>query len=157
MRERLSPGSAVRQFHIYELIVQKEELFKIAAGERNNSIINQSDPELQIRQNESLIGIILHNIIDNAIKNTENGKIIITANAVDERILLRVSDAGKGMDTIQVNRLKDYFRNQYAGKKNIGFGLMIIKEIVALLKLEIDIESDPSHGTVFTVTIPNRK
>ena len=154
MRSRLSQHTSVTRFRLYDLAEKKARLFRIAAKEQNNTIENQTDPTLFIHQNESLFSVILHNLVDNAIKNTKNGTIQINTIEKDGVIILSVNDTGKGMTTTQMALFNNYF-SQPSDRQNpgIGFGFMIIKEIAVLLRLKIRLEKLPEEGISFQVLI----
>lgn len=155
MRTRLLKNISRTSFNMYELVKQKADLFKIAAAAGNNVIENNVNPALFINQNESLISIVLHNIIDNAVKNTENGKIIISATAENNIIMLSISDNGRGMPPALIKACNDYFITSSINRSllNAGFGFQIIKEIAILQKLEINITANHPRGINFRVLI----
>ncbi|XZF16696.1 ligand-binding sensor domain-containing protein [Chitinophagaceae bacterium MMS25-I14] len=158
MRSRLSKNVSVTSFSMYQLTARKAALFAIAAAGRNNVIENQVAPDLFIHQNESLINIILHNLIDNAVKHTENGKIVISTTVENGNVLLSVSDNGKGMTPADVHAWNNYFREQQGDNHRPGgFGFLIIKEIIHLLKLEITVSASKGKGTTFRLTIPQHQ
>jgi K+-sensing histidine kinase KdpD len=109
-----------------------------------------------MHHNESLIGIVLHNLVDNAVKNTENGKITISATVENGRVALRIADTGKGMTAAQLQAYNDYFSQSQINRHlvNAGFGFQIIKEIAVLQKLQIQVASNHEKGLVFCVLIP---
>jgi signal transduction histidine kinase len=156
MKSRLSEDVSMTRFSIHQLVDKKMKLFIIAAKEQNNIIENRTDPALFIRQNESMFSVILHNLIDNAIKNTKNGTIEISTSEEGGTVVLRVEDAGKGMTPAQINVFNNYFMQLQPGGHHpgIGFGFMIIKEIASLLRLEIRLERLSEKGVSIRVLIP---
>lgn len=158
MRTRLSKNISSTSFHLHELVAQKTALFKIAATARNNTVENRTDPALLIHHNESLVSIIIHNLIDNAVKNTENGKISITTSVENDTILLSVADTGKGMTTDQVRACNDYFNATQVNRSviNTGFGFQIIKEIAVLHRLKVRVRANPERGIEIIVAIPQK-
>lgn len=158
MRAQLSENSASTSFSIHSLVRQKAELFKNAATARNSIIENKTDPALIMHHNDSLIGIMLHNLLDNAVKNTENGKIIITATEANGAITLCIADTGKGMTQAQLQACNDYFSDSQTNRSmlNPGFGFQIIKEIAVLNKIEIQVATNEEKGVSFKVVIPQK-
>jgi len=158
MRTRLSKNFSSTSFHLHKLIAQKTALFKIAATARNNAIENLTDPALLIHHNESLISIIIHNLIDNAVKNTENGKITITTTVENDRILLSIADTGKGMTAEQLQACNDYFNASQVNRSiiNTGFGFQIIKEIAVSHRLKVRVSAALEKGINITVSIPQK-
>lgn len=158
MQSRLSNNISRTRFRLRDVIRKKTELFDLAAEKRNNRFENNVSPALLINQNESLISIVLHNLIDNAVKNTENGTITFDAEeGLQGAVLFRITDTGRGMPHTAVEASNDYFSLQQpvVGRQQRGFGFLIIKEISLLLKLEIRVESTPDAGSSFRVQIPD--
>ncbi|PZF74051.1 ligand-binding sensor domain-containing protein [Taibaiella soli] len=155
MRSRLSKNISGTSVHLHELAAQKLNLFKIAAEARHNTIDNRIAVDLSVHQNESLISIILHNLIDNAVKNTEHGTIVIDASTKNGLIKLTVADSGKGLSLTQIKAYNDYFKNETIASSRFvaGFGFLIIKEIATLLKIKIKVMAGVDKGLVFELTM----
>lgn len=149
----------VQKFNLFELLQQQTELFQIAAQRQDIHFRNEVPPALMLCQNESLISIALHNLIDNAIKNMQHGTIsFYVQKGRDNLVVLTIADTGNGMDAIQLNGLNNYLQQQQrkvSGTKGIGFGFLIIREISLMMKLTITIESTQGKGTSFHITIPD--
>lgn len=101
---------------------------------------------------------ILTNLIHNAIKFTEKGKILLKVRFQEEHICFELRDTGFGLTTEQINHLFDKFyqadhalARKYGGT---GLGLAIVKELVELMGGKIFVESELNQGTCFTVHLP---
>lgn len=107
-----------------------------------------SDP-LRLRQ-------ILTNLLSNAVKFTDHGGITLAATYEDRRLVVSVSDTGKGMEPEDRERIfKEFTRLPDAqGKEGFGLGLSIVSRLVQLLEGSIEVESVPGRGSTFTVRIP---
>ena len=106
---------------------------------------------------EKLRQIIL-NLLDNAIKYTEQGEIKISASQQNGSFKFAVSDTGIGIGKEDLNKIFEEFHRgdssstkQYRGT---GLGLAIVKRFVELLGGEVAVESEVGKGSVFTVTLP---
>jgi len=109
---------------------------------------------------------ILNNLIDNAIKFTEKGDILITLDVEKEEnlsILLKISVADTGIgipkdkyDVIFENfiQIENYLTKKYKGS---GLGLSIVKNFIQLLNGTITVESELNQGSVFSMLIPLKK
>ena len=123
--------------------------------------------EIQINQDVPFYGdpfrtrMVLSNIISNAWKykdpsrNQHNVKITVSVDK--ETCTVSISDNGIG---ISPDHLQDIFKMFYRAQKinkqqGSGLGLFIVKEIVDNLGGSINVQSQPSEGTVFDVTLPN--
>ncbi len=106
---------------------------------------------------------ILTNLIFNAVKFTEHGKISVLSSLrkqSDDRadLLFQVADTGIGISTENKAKLFDSFTQEdssttrkYGGT---GLGLAITQQLVAMMGGEITVESEPGKGSTFHVTIP---
>ena len=101
---------------------------------------------------------ILQNLINNAIKFTEEGSVTISARHISQAIEFKVKDTGIGMPNETLPSIFQMFRQldgsgtrSYGGA---GVGLYIVKKFVELLNGKIEVESVLDKGSTFTVIIP---
>jgi PAS domain S-box-containing protein len=101
---------------------------------------------------------ILQNLINNAIKFTEKGRVVITARTTGRTLVLTVRDSGIGIAPENVAEIFGMFRQvdssdtrPYGG---VGLGLYLVKKFADLLGGSIDVASVPGRGSTFTVTLP---
>ena len=116
-----------------------------------NPILNGlyiSDP-MRIRQ-------IVTNILSNAIKFTEKGAITFDVDYQSQLLVVIIKDTGVGMQPEQTRLIFQEFTRlpEAQGKEGFGLGLSIVNKLVALLEGEIAVESTPSEGTQFTISVP---
>jgi signal transduction histidine kinase len=102
---------------------------------------------------------ILLNLLSNALKFTgKGGRVEISAENVDERVLISVSDTGVGIAAEDVARLFDKYEQTRSratrGEKGTGLGLYITKQLVELHGSEINVNSEPGKGSTFSFTLP---
>ena len=106
---------------------------------------------------EKLRQIIL-NLLDNAAKFTERGEIKISASQQNGSLKLVVSDTGIGIQNEGLNQIfEEFHRGESSTTKKYrgsGLGLAIVKRLVGLLGGSIDVSSDVSVGSTFTVILP---
>ena len=124
------------------------ELHTDTAPELKGNFIG--DP-LRIRQ-------ILTNLTSNAVKFTEQGTIKLTAryDTGHRLLIVTVADTGPGMKADERERIwKEFSRLPEAqGKEGCGLGLSIVKLLAELLEGQVEVESEPGQGSLFTVKIP---
>ncbi|MGE5427707.1 MAG: ATP-binding protein [Methylococcaceae bacterium] len=104
---------------------------------------------------------ILGNLISNAIKFTEQGKVIVRISGQDtsakvEHIRIDIIDTGIGISKENVQLIFEQFarvtnKKQYEGT---GVGLTITQKIIHLMNGSIELESTPGQGTHFIVELP---
>ncbi len=129
-----------------------------------NLIVNYGIPvgEDSIITDETRLRQIITNLIGNAVKFTEKGKITINSSInKDNNILISVEDTGIGMTKEEMSVIFERFRQaddsttrNYGGT---GLGLTISKAYVDMLGGEIWVESKKGKGSTFYFTIPYKK
>jgi two-component system, sensor histidine kinase len=109
-----------------------------------------SDPQLLER--------LLGNLIQNAIKYTRQGGIVVVARTTDAYINVEVWDTGLGIQASELPRIFDEFyqvgRGERARERGFGMGLAIVKRLAQLLGHRLVVASQPGGGTMFRVGIP---
>jgi hypothetical protein len=100
----------------------------------------------------------IHNIIDNAVKYTNVGYILIEVNANNDKIVIKIKDTGIGIPEDKISVIWDAFRQVSEGLnrgfEGTGLGLTISRKIIQLLHGTIDVKSEVGVGSEFIVTIP---
>jgi len=150
-------------FNVSDEIKMVRNALSFISQSHNNKIITKIDPAIP----EYLIGDklrlaqILMNLVSNALKFTNNGKVIISANLVkvenkSHYIEFQISDNGVGIALNDQDKIFDKFvqvgrtDNDYQGT---GLGLAIVKRLLGLFNSEITLESQIGIGTTFIFTI----
>jgi len=122
-------------------------------------LINNIDADLPaINADEDRIYQILHNLIGNAIKFTEQGKVILDAKESNKGLIISVSDSGKGISEENFKTIFDSFEQadssihkEFGGN---GLGLSITKQLVELHDGNIRVKSKLGEGTTFSFNLP---
>ena len=98
------------------------------------------------------------NLIDNAVKYTEEGGVTVSFGSSQNIAVIRVTDTGIGIPREHLGRIFERF---YVADKSrsrrlggTGLGLSIVKHIVTLHKGAINVTSRPYGGSTFTITLP---
>lgn len=108
-----------------------------------------------INYDESLIKMLLKNIIENALKYGENKPVKVEIKEVKNKINLSVIDEGVGMSKEEIEHIYDrFYRADKSRDKSIkghGLGMTIVKRIISILKIEIKIKSLKNKGTEVVV------
>jgi len=115
-------------------------------------------PHYVIKTDKVLLGRIICNLIENAVRNTQQGKILIGCRRRSGSLLIQVWDTGCG---INENELDNIFTNyyqinhQYAKKANgLGLGLAVVNQLCLLLDHNISVSSVPGKGSMFSIEVP---
>lgn len=137
--------------------------FDIKAKEQGDSIayiqMSKALPKLSIDQ--SKIGEVITNLVSNAIKFTEKGKIAVTSKIKDDEVIISVSDTGVGIDPDGQKHLfeKFYQANRFnpdnpQEQQGTGLGLYISQNIINLHGGKMWLESAKDKGSTFYFSLP---
>lgn len=101
---------------------------------------------------------MIRNIVHNAIRYTEHGKIVVGVRHRRSCYEIQILDTGIGIDKQYQEMIFDEFyqidnpeRNR---EKGVGLGLSIVKRLSSLLNHRVTISSIPGSGSCFTITVP---
>lgn len=101
---------------------------------------------------------ILGNLLANALKFTDEGRVTLRAAATDTTLTLTVADTGRGIDPADLGRIFERFQQVEAADSRLshgaGLGLAICRDLSARMGGEISVQSAPGAGAAFTVTLP---
>jgi two-component system phosphate regulon sensor histidine kinase PhoR len=111
-----------------------------------------------LTSNREALHLILRNLIDNAIKFTPHGEILVSAARHGDTVQLDVADQGIGIAPESVPYLfQRFYRTEAAVERGIGgtgLGLALVKETAEKLGGTISIQSRPGKGSIFSVVLP---
>lgn len=110
------------------------------------------------------IKTILNNLLTNAIKYTEKGKIIVEVNCINKEenctMIISVRDTGRGIKKEYIDKLFTKFERldveRNTTTEGTGLGLAITKSLVEMMSGKINVQSEFGQGSIFVVTIPQK-
>jgi len=113
----------------------------------------------KVKIDKEKIGVVIQNLLENAIKYTEQGgKIKITLDNDEKNVIFKIEDSGVGIPKSQQDRIfTKFFRAENVTRmetNGTGLGLYTTKNIVQAHKGQIWFESEENKGTTFYFTIP---
>ena len=152
VRQKLEKSENV---NLLNLLREKGQLFQGSINIKRNILSIQVDQRIQVESNYNLLGIVLHNLIDNANKYSIQGDIEIIARTLDSLTELTISNKGEASKHI-IDWINTDNPDLVAGaginqKESYGIGLLLVKEISALLGIRLFMESD-ANVTKVTLT-----
>lgn len=130
---------------VHTLIATKIDLFRVVINENMNHITNDIPYSFMVRSHAHLLGILIHNLMDNANKYTQDGQIRIYTIEYDDMVHLVISDTGPGMPEPLVTWLNMPKHETTENLMEIsndyqGLGLILIKEISLMLDIRMLVE-----------------
>lgn len=154
-----APEAKMDRIDVNKIILSVLELMKNSALKKKIALINDTVAVPNIIGDSGRFKQMLINLVDNAIKYSENGaKVTIGTDYRDKRCIIWVQDTGVGISEEHISRIFErFYRVDKARSRNqggTGLGLAIVKHIVMSFDGTISIESKVGEGSKFTVEIP---
>ncbi|MDP8215744.1 MAG: PAS domain-containing sensor histidine kinase [Candidatus Kaelpia imicola] len=148
-----------KEVEISVLLSKISSIFKNSAREREiNLEVKSFQEDVKLYIDEDKIIQVFTNLIDNALKFTEKGKVEIAIYDIGKDVECSVSDTGRGISKEDLPKLFDKFqqfgRTPGPGAKGTGLGLSISKGIVEIHGGRVWVESKLGKGTKFIFTLP---
>lgn len=147
---------------IYDVFIEVYDMTSYIAKSKNINILYEfSDKDLRVLGNRDHIKQVFLNLIDNAIKYTNEDKnISVKVYSQEDKIVIMVEDEGVGIPLEDINRIFErFYRVDKARSREVGgtgLGLAITKHIVKSLGGTITVKSELGKGSKFTVIIPQK-
>ena len=150
-------------FDVAELITEVAETVQALVAKKDNELIVHCEPHLgQMHSDVVKVRQCLFNLLSNACKFTEKGRIELTASRAasggQDRLVFQVADTGIGMTPEQHERLFQRFTQADSSTTRkfggTGLGLAITRAFCKMLGGEITVASTPDEGTTFTMWLP---
>lgn len=112
----------------------------------------------QVRSDPMLLGRMVRNLVENALRYTERGRIVLSSHAVGGRVRIEVEDTGIGIAPDQLGRIFEEFHqigNPERDKaRGLGLGLSIVQRLSRVLDHRVKVRSEPGIGSTFSIDLP---
>ena len=129
---------------------------KVELIQRSQGAGAKADEELFLTGSDILIYRMLYNLVENAIKyNWENGSVTVSAIKEKNKVILKVSDTGNGIDeAFREQIFEPFFRVDKSRSRElggVGLGLAMVREVVRVHDGTIEVYTNKHSGTTFEV------
>jgi signal transduction histidine kinase len=140
------------QFNLHALIATKVKVFEPIASERMVTIINEVPESYELYSDPLVCEVVVHNLLDNAIKAALKGTIRIYVSKGQ----LIIEDSGPGMSKAMADHYSGRapYPETADSRLKQGFGLEIVQELTQLSGIGLNIETSPT-GTKICLAIPS--
>lgn len=135
-------------------------LLQTQAAQKSITLEFTGDVHIQVHADPQIIGTVLRNLVQNAIKYTpRGGSVIVAANASagDSTLNISVIDTGVGMSSATVASLFDIAKTKSTPgtekEKGTGLGLILCKELISLHGGSLHVSSEPGRGSIFSFSL----
>jgi len=117
----------------------------------NRTIICELPTTLSVTADRTMMEIVISNLIDNALKYSEDAITIVLENES-----LHVKDSGVGIKTEEIEKVtqKFYRSNSHSWDNSMGLGLALVNYILRLHNTNLDIQSSLGVGSDFSFKLP---
>ncbi|WP_210530286.1 hybrid sensor histidine kinase/response regulator [Rubellimicrobium arenae] len=156
---KLESGRAaadIRTVDLGTLLAQLRDEFAPAAALKGLKLTVRPSA-LRITTDPTYIKRILQNLMANAIRYTESGRVLVGARRSGGMVRIGVHDTGPGIpEAEQENIFKEFHRlgRRASASEGLGLGLAIVDRACAMLGHPLTLASVPGRGTAFTVAVP---
>jgi signal transduction histidine kinase/ActR/RegA family two-component response regulator len=112
--------------------------------------------ELRIRSDRRMLEEMVRNLLSNAVRYTDRGKILLGCRRTGSRVRIEVWDSGIG---VAADQLPHIFDEYYQGREGVerggfGLGLAIVKRLGDVLHHKVSVRSTPGKGTCVSIEVP---
>ncbi len=157
--ERMNQEPEQTEIDLGDIVLEVCSILQQKSDEKKLSLIAKVEGSFKLVANRDRIKQMFINLVDNAIKYTEQGEITIELQNRDGWTKCIVKDTGIGFSEIHKERLFERFYRADKGRSRnqggTGLGLSIVKHIVLLYEGKISVESTPGVGSTFEILLPN--
>ena len=149
----------VREARLHQLV---RETFNALASKAEGcgiALVNEVAPDVVVRADARRLEQMLLNLVENAIKFSRRGGVILVRHERGTRDLVSVEDTGEGIPAEHLTRIFErFYRVDRARSRELGgtgLGLAIVKHLARAHGGEVSVRSTPNEGTTFTVELPH--
>jgi PAS domain S-box-containing protein len=146
-----------RSFAIADLLDQIETEFSEAAREKRLAL-RVLPSSATVRTDPLLLGRILRNLVSNALRYTQRGRVLVGCRRVGNRLAIDVLDTGIGIAADKIDRIFEEFYQignpERDRTRGLGLGLAIVAGLAKLLDHPVQVRSEPGRGSLFRVLVP---
>lgn len=144
---------------LYDLIEEKILLFSEIARNNHTVIINTIDRTVSTMVSKNIFAAIIHNLLDNSVKFTQNGSITFSCMHHEDALSLSIVDTGSGMDESKIKyytKLQDNIEHEKLLLQKYGLGLHLVLQLLQMIEGTIVFQRN-TIGTSCIITVKNKK
>ncbi len=146
-----------KKIHLQPIVISVIDMLQFLANSKPIELVNEVDHDFPlIYADRNRLIQIIYNLLHNAIKYTDEGKITINATVKNDRAVISIIDTGIGMDKDFLKRIFLPYEKENSRGLNeggLGLGLNISKQLVELHGGQLLVESILGEGTTLTFSV----
>ncbi|MBL7798988.1 MAG: tetratricopeptide repeat protein [Saprospiraceae bacterium] len=148
---------APSRFNLYDLAGSLEQYFYLEASGKDLILINDIPPALSVYTDKSILRIVLHNVLSNAVRHTPaEGTVRLWAEAGAEgHLRINISNTGQSIGSAEIERLerREFLNNPDADLSQAGIGLLVSLDLLDILQGKMQARPATEGGSVFEITL----
>lgn len=151
----------LRDVHVSDVLAEASHIVRPRAVDKKQSVELSAQAQLLVRAEPNRLRQALVNLLANAIKYTPEGGTIRLRTRAGERqgaafAAISVADDGRGIAPEVLDSIFEAYNRGDAApfEAGLGLGLFISRELVRRMGGDIEVESEPGHGSTFTIHLP---
>jgi two-component system CheB/CheR fusion protein len=157
---KLESGAAKpepRDFRVANVLEAIRREFGAVARSKGLELVVESSEE-SIHSDPAMVEQILKNLVSNAVKYTQHGRVLVRCRREETTLRIEVLDTGVGIPAAQLAYIYDEFYQvgvpANRARDGYGLGLSIVQRLVKLLNARLEAMSEVGKGSVFALILP---
>ena len=147
-----------KNFNVFKLLDELNSYYQCSTAKLDGNIAFKMEydesPELNITQDAVRVKQVFSNLIENALKFTDNGSITIGCRFKDNHLTCYVKDTGMGIPDSEKPNIFELYSQVENHNEGKGIGLSICKKLVELMGGEITVKDNEPTGSIFAFSLP---
>ena len=147
----------LRDFRVASVLEAISRDFRAVAHSKGLELAVEPSEE-SLHSDPALVEQILKNLVSNAVKYTEHGRVVVRCRREEATLRIEVLDTGVGIPAAQLAYIYDEFYQvgvpANSSRDGYGLGLSIVQRLVKLLGARLEAMSEVGKGSVFAVLLP---
>lgn len=130
--------------------------YRVIAQQKNLDLHALGQTGVVVDTDSTYLRRILQNLVSNAVKYTQGGRVLLSWRVRKDHVLIQVRDTGPGIPESEHQRIfSDFYRSPSNAsiQPGIGLGLAVVQRMVKALALPLTIRSRPGAGTTFSIKV----
>ena len=152
-------GGLPEAVHLGAVVAEEAERLRARAEGAGVRLVVEAAPDLTVRGSASDLGLLLHNLLDNAIRySPDGGEVRVRLGTEDGQAELRITDTGMGIPARDLDRVFERFYRvdpaRSRGTGGTGLGLAIVRHVAQSHGGDVEVRSVLGAGSTFIVRLP---
>lgn len=146
----------VSEFSLHELLVELQSEYDLRANQKGLRFSTHA-LNAMVRTDRVLLSRALRNFLENALRYTSKGGVLLGTRRRGDGVWVEVWDTGKGFSESEVATIFEAFQQlnpEHGSDQGLGLGLAVVRQVSDLLQLPLRVRSVPGRGSMFALRLP---